>query len=411
MTSSHPSATRRPLPGSLFFIVTGQPNNGKTEQAIRLMTSRWPDGTPAVAPFLMLTVEASSEGTAAEAMADESMCLVWPVADFEEARAVLGAVFPEGRAPLTLREAREHKQRFDIGKAVAGRKPISHPPLATVSTDALPIGGVLVDSASTLLRAQKTAVRETAREANKGKTSVSGRDLENDQKRVAALATGPAQDFVDALSSVAVRNRGTVVCVSVHTRAQFQAVKGEGGEAKDVVVGEAPDFGAPKVLAVGMRAAPYSDLWMTLHAKANIVWHGYGEAPDFTSDPNLSNVNAPGKDVTFGAVTMRGRYPGLGAVLWPKRQGGDGWLAEFDRVPRVWHPDVPWPLSIDPSTEHHAAMLATSVGMETPTPDGHAEFYRRTRGLPCGRDYDGSPDAGLVFELCLRRRAEKAGAA
>lgn len=396
MTSTPPSATRRTLPGSLFFIVTGQPNNGKTEQAVRLMTSRWPDGVPAIAPFLMLTVEASSEGTAAEAMADESMCLVWPVADFEEAREVLSTVFPEGRPPLTLREARLAKHKADALKASAAKGRATPPPPGPVPTDALTIGGALVDSASTLLRAQKTIVRETAREENRGKTSVSGKALENDQKRVAGIATGPAQDFVDALSSVAVRNRGTVVCVSVHTRGQFQAVKGEGGEMKEILVGEAPDFGAPKVLAVGMRAAPYSDLWMTLHAKANIAWHVYGESPDFSAEADLKNVNAPGRDVTFGAVTMRGRYPGLGAVLWPKRQGGEGWLAEFDRVPRVWHPDVPW----------------QRVGDDCELlDDGHQEFERRIVDLPGGmvRGYDGSPDAGLVFELCLRRLAERAG--
>jgi hypothetical protein len=400
MTST-PATTRRPLPGSAFFIFTGQGNNGKTEQVFRLMTSRWPDGTPAIAPFLVLTVEASTEGTAAQFLADESMCLVWPVADFAEAREVLRTVFPEGRGPLTLREARAAKHRSDAAKAAAAKR--APPPApAAVATDGLPVGGVLVDSASTLHRAQKTVVRETAREAKAGKTSVSGKDLENDQKRIAGIAVGPAQDFVDDLSSLAVRNRGVVVCVSVHTRAQFMAIKGEGGEAKDVVIGEAPDFGAPKTLSANIKASPYADLWNSLHTRANIVWHMFGEAPDFSAEADLSNVNAPGRDVTFGAVTMRGRYPGLGAVLWPKRQGGDGWLSEFDRVPRVWHPDVPWPLddvTIDPQ-------------MRADMTPGHMDFDERTASLPGkrARGYDGSPDAGLVFELCLKNLAEKAGA-
>lgn len=383
MNTTQSNATRMPLPGSLFFIFTGQGNNGKTEQMMRLMSSRWPDGTPAIAPFLLLVVESSTEGTAGPIIGDESMCLTWPVADIEEAKTVLAVVFPEGCPPLKLRDARLARQR-----SLPSDRQV-HP--VSVPTDELPIGGVAVESASTLLRAQKTAVRETARLDRKGKVSVDGRDLENDQKRVAALATGPAQDFVDALSGVAVRNRGVVVCVAVHTRAQIQLVKTD-KESRDVAVGEAPDFGAPKTLEAGKLVTPYSDLWATLHAKANIVWHLYGDVPDFTNEPDLSNVNAPGRDVTFGAVTMRGRYPGLGAVLWPKRQGGDGWLSEFDRVPRVWSQDVPWP--------------GDDLGA-----DGHVRFAHRTADLPGGqaRGYDGSPDAGLVFELCLRNLAERAG--
>lgn len=397
MTPNQPGATRRALPGSLFFIFTGQGNNGKTEQMMRLMSSRWPDGTPAIAPFLLLTVEASTEGTAGPVIADESTCLVWPVADFEEAKAVLAIVFPEGRPPITLKDARTARWKAEWSKSNAAKQPTPREP-APATADHLPIGGVSVESASTLLRAQKTAVREAAREEAKGKFSVSGKALENDQKRVAGIATGPAQDFVDALSSVTVRNRGVVVCVAVHTKAQIQVVKAEGGEAREIAVGEAPDFGAAKTLEAGKKVTPYSDLWMTLHAKANVVWHLYGDVPDFSAEADLSRVNEPGRDVTFGAVTMRGRYPGLGAVLWPKRQGGDGWLSEFDRVPRVWSPDVPWPF--------------VHANDDSATVDGHEFFASRISDLPGGRErgYDGSPDAGLVFELCLRNLAEKAGA-
>jgi hypothetical protein len=389
MTTTQPPATRRPLPGSLFFIFTGQGNNGKTEQMMRLMSSRWPDGTPAIAPFLLLVCEASTEGTAGPVIDDESMCLVWPVADFDEAKAVLAVVFPEGKPPLKLRDARLARQR-----SVPGNKQVNP---ARVHTDELPIGGVAVESASTLLRAQKTMVRETAREEGK-KFSVSGKALENDQKRIAGIATGPAQDFVDALSGVSVRNRGVVVCVAVHTKAQIQLVKTD-TESKEIAVGEAPDFGAAKVLEAGKKVNPYSDLWNALNAKANIGWHLFGDAPDFTAEDDLSQVNRPGKDVLFGAVTMRGRYPFLGAVLWPKRQGGEGWLSEFDRVPRVWSPDVPWPEPV--------------VGVHPSETPGHVEFAVRTADLPGGRQrgYDGSPDAGLVFELCLRNLAERAGGA
>ena len=398
MTTTQPPTTRRPLPGSLVFIFTGQGNNGKTEQMMRLMSSRWPDGTPAIAPFLLLVCEASTEGTAGPIIDDESMCLVWPVADFDEAKSVLATVFPEGRSPLTLAEARRQQHVACKERMMAGRGP-GHVQFRPTPNDHLPIGGVAVESASTLLRAQKTLVRETAREESK-KFTVSGKSLENDQKRIAGIATGPAQDFVDALSSLSVRNRGVVVCVAVHTKAQIQLVKTD-AEAKEVAVGEAPDFGAAKVLEAGKLVNPYSDLFNALNAKANIDWHLFGEAPDFSSEADLSQVNRPGKDVMFGAVTMRGRYPKLGAVLWPKRQGGEGWLSEFDRVPRIWSPDVPWfgePVDID--------------GQMVPR-DLHLEFADRTADLPGGRarGYDGSPDAGLVFELCLRNLAERAGGA
>src|SRR5688572_10642321 len=122
MTSTQPSATRRPLPGSLFFISTGDGNDGKTEQAMRLMSSRWPDGVPAIAPFLLIVCETSTEGTAGPLIEDESMCLVWPVEDFEEATTVLATVFPEGRAQLTMREARLARHRDEAAKAVAAKR-------------------------------------------------------------------------------------------------------------------------------------------------------------------------------------------------------------------------------------------------------------------------------------------------
>ncbi len=84
----------------------------------------------------------------------------------------------------------------------------------------------------------------------------------------------------------------------------------------------------------------------------------------------------------------------LGKAQRPRSAGGqgDGTLSEFDRAPRVWSPDVPWP--------------GDDLGA-----DGHVRFAHRTADLPGGqaRGYDGSPDAGLVFELCLRNLAERAG--
>jgi hypothetical protein len=406
MNTAYPKS-RRTLPGSAFFIFTGQGNNGKTEQVQRLLTSRWPDGVLAIAPFLMITAEASTEGTAGATLADEATCLVWPVDSIEAATRVLATCFPDGKPPLMLAEARRAKWKDDCSAADLGKRTPPPAPKPTAA-DHLPLGGVGVDSASTLLSAQKTVVRETARDG-KGRTSVSGKDLENDQKRVAAIATPPAQDFVDALSSVAQRNRGTIIAVAVHTRAQTQAMKFDDG-VKDIVVGEAPDFGAPKSLHADRIAKPYSALWDALERRANFVWHMFGLAPDLcTPGATLADANVPGKDVTFGAVTMRGTYPKLGPVLWPKRQGGEGWLGWFDLVPRVWHPEVPWPMT-------EAIAVAYRTGSEGI--DGHGAFDWNVSGsvdgvtaLPASetRGYWRGPDAGLVFEQCLREVFEKTG--
>jgi hypothetical protein len=106
---------------------------------------------------------------------------------------------------------------------------------------------------------------------------------------------------------------------------------------------------------------------------------------------------------------MRGTYPKLGPVLWPKRQGGEGWLGWFDLVPRVWHPDVPWPLTPNVASIYGAA----------PGTDGHAVFESVVSGTPSlpglpgyeHRGYSCGPDAGLVFEQCLREVFEKTGGA
>src|SRR5690606_8351813 len=112
------------LPGSLFVIVTGQTNNGKSYQVMRLLMARDPStGLPAVAPALVILVESSGEGTMGELIADPPMCLVWPVRSFTEASAVLQRCFPLGRAPLSLAEARAAKHAAECDKAKAAKLP------------------------------------------------------------------------------------------------------------------------------------------------------------------------------------------------------------------------------------------------------------------------------------------------
>lgn len=389
------------LPGSVFVVNTAQGNNGKTFQMMRLLMAVVP-GTdrPAVAPALVLVVEASTEGTAGELLADESMCLVWPVATFEEAQRVITTCFPYGLPPLTLKEARLAKYKADADKAVAAKRPPPPAPKPT-ARDAWPLRAVAVESISSLHRAQKTAISNAAREETARKfrdktrpgaapeyvpPSTSGRDLENDQKRVAGLAARPAQDFVDALSALTVRHRGMLVVVACHTRPQIETTivganeRGQGGTPIDRAVGEAPDFGAPKTVAPGITVASYADLWNVLYAKTNIVWHAFPELPDYQKE-TMASVNAAEQDVVFGAVTARGRYPGLGLVGWVKRQGGNGWLRYFDAAPRVWAPGVPW------------------------APDAEEGFREFVQGLPSAESWNGGPDMGLLLELCLREHA------
>ncbi len=390
------------LPGPVFIINTAQGNNGKTFQMMRLLMAVVP-GTdrPAVAPALVLVVEASTEGTAGELLADESMCLVWPVATFEEAQRVLTKCFPYGLAPCTLGEARCLKHGDDTEKAKAAKRPLPPPPKPT-PRDSWPLRSVAVESISSLHRAQKTAISNAAREETAQKfraklrpgqapeyvaPSTSGRDLENDQKRVAGLAARPAQDFVDALSALTVRHRGMLVVVACHTRPQIEVSvvganeRGQGGEKSEKAIGEAPDFGAPKAVAAGVLATGYADLWNVLYAKANIAWHLFARIPDFQRE-TMSNVNTAEQDVVFGAVTARGRYPELGLVGWVKRQGGEGWLKYFDAAPKIWAPGVPW------------------------APDAEEGFREFVAGLPSAETWNGGPDMGLLLELCLREHAD-----
>lgn len=375
------------LPGSVFVITTGQPGQGKSEQILRLLQARAPDGSPAVLPVVVLLAESSGEGTMGDLFISPDV-LVWPVRTCDEASAVLRVLFPEGRTPLTLAEAKaaHHKAMSDAAKKGGLPPPEKHPASAM---DQWPIRGVGVDSISTLLRGQKAAVRDASRPrestaaGDKYKISTSGRDLENDQKRIAALATGPAQNLVDALSGLTMRHRGLLVAVACHTRAHIE-VCGSGADRTETACGEAPDFGAPKAVKAGANATGFADLWQTLAAKANIIWHCYATAPDLRGVP-AEQINDPENRERWGVVTRKGVYPGVESVKWVKCQGG-GWLGWFGALPALWHPDVPW--------------------------SGAEDFAARVASLPSGERYDGGPDLGLMLELCLAEHAaSKAGAA
>ena len=391
MTSASHSlpAPRYDLPGSLFFILTAQGNNGKDYQARSLLTAMVPDGSrPAVTPTLYLWSEASSEGTSGDVLARPDV-VPWGVRDLDEAMAALRTCFPEGRPPLTLAEAR----RAYLASESAGRAKnvgASVPAGVTSPMDAWPIRSVAVMTISTLLAGQKSKIRETfrAEREKKGGTRFShtrgkGEDFTDmNEKNIAGIAYGPATDLADALSGVATRHRGTLVVVACHAAPAVQIMQVGEKETREVAVGEVPDFGAAKATRPGIVVNAYSRIWNNLHAKANMVWHLYSKAPDLSS-ASVANINAQAHGVTFGAVTERGVYPAMGPVMWPKKQAGDGWLGWFsDACPRLWHPDVPW---VDAATGE----------------DLQAAFAERVAPLPSGRDYVGGPNAGLLLELCL----------
>lgn len=402
MTSAQHATTVTPrydLPGSLFFILTAQGNNGKDYQARSLITAMVPDGSrPAVTPTLYLWSEASSEGTSGDVLARPDV-VPWGVRDLDEAMAALRTCFPEGKPPLTLAEAR---RAYLASESASRAKNVgaSIPTGITSPLDHWPLRSVAVMTISTLLAGQKSKIREAARDERAAKSGGSRfthkRDaaaLDLDEKRIAGIAYGPATDLADALSGVATRHRGTLVVVACHTAPAMQMMAVGERETREVAVGEAPDFGAAKATKQDLKVNAFSKIWNNLAAKANMIWHLYSTAPDFVGT-TIADINAPTRGVRFGAITERGTYPGMGQVLWPKKQAGDGWLGWFaDACPRLWHPDIPW---IDPTTGE----------------DQQAAFAAQVASLPSGADYEGGPNAGLLLELCLAdHAARKDGAA
>ena len=388
------------LPSSAFIILTAQNNNGKSRQIGRAISARVP-GTdrPAVAPCLLLMAEASGEGTLGDVIGDPSLVMPWGVTTCDEAIEVLRLVFPEGRAPLTLRECWKanvewHKKHgrtaVDPHAADMMERALRGPTADTI------IRSLAVDSITTLHLGQMGWIRDLAiREAQRvGKHGTSGKDLANDRKRQAGLAAGPAESLTNMLSGIAVRHRGMLVMVACHTRAQTEVTivgtdeHGRGGEKVETVVGEAPDFGAPKGVRAGCFATGYGAPWMHLHAKATAVWHLFATTPKLQTT-SLADINSGDVSVKFGAITMRGTYPGLGQVGWPKRQGSAsrGWLSWFDTLPPYWHPEATWP--------------------------DQAAFVEQARAAGChsAETYAGGPDLGLVLEVCLAQHQANARAA
>lgn len=359
---SQQSAAQAPtynLPGSAFVVLTGNINDGKTYQMTRLLEATGEDGEPLVAPILVIPAESSGEGTAGEFYADPSKCVVWGAATADEAFDILGKVFPDGRAPLTLGEVRRVQWEAACELAKASKQPNPPPPEKT-SRDHLPIRAVAIDSASTLYAGQMAKVGNDAREANKNSRVKAGKDASVNTRDQARIAAPRMIALIDRLNGITQRNRGTLVVVACHVRKQVEVMTTGDGETIRQVVGWAPNLGRPEEVKAGILATGYGELWQHLASKANIVWLLFASAPDFRMLPR-DKLNVSGLHPEYGAITMRGMYPDLGQVMWVKRQGGSGWLGFFDELPPYWHASAPWEHSETYPTPDLGAVLSHCV--------------------------------------------------
>lgn len=332
------------LPGSLFIVLTGNINDGKTWQMTRLLTAEDESGAPLVAPVLVLIAESSGEGTAGEFLAAADRCLVWGCVTCDDALDALATVFPEGRPPLTLGEARAALHALKVAEAKAAGMPAPPAPVVT-QNDRMPIRAVACDSISTLYAGQMAHVGNAGRKPGAGAPPAkAGKDISTNTRDQAKLAAPRCVALIDRLSGLTQRHRGTLVVVACHVRPQSATMKvGEGPSAEVItnVVGWAPSLGSPKDVQAGILATGFAATWQHLAAKANIIWHLFTVLPDFRRI-GKDQINAGPAMPTFGAITARGYYADLGLVAWVKRQGGDGWLGAFDALPPYWHESAPW---------------------------------------------------------------------
>lgn len=331
------------LPQSLFVVLTGAVGSGKSWQGQRLLLAEV-GGERVCAPAVYGLAEASAEGTAGEVLLDPAACLVWPVADCEDAMHMVRTCFPSS-GPLTLGAARAALHKLQVDRAIAEKAEPPPQPAAT-ARDGERLRACVLDTATTLYKGSVATARRKLKAESKdsGKAGKQGAAY-NDDRHLHGYAARVCKDLVDALGGLN-RHRGLVVLVTVHTRAAMQTTTTKNADGQDevraVAVGEAPNLGSSKDVQQGILVSAYSESWDTLAAKANVVLHCYASVPNLRTE-NDADVNAAAEavGVRHGVITMRATYKGLGSVLWAKRQGGEGPLGIFASLPAVWHPDVP----------------------------------------------------------------------
>ena len=383
---------------SLFVVVTGLGNSGKTQQILYLLKAEV-DGQPVATPTLYLMAEASAEGTAGEVLLDPSRCCVWPVSCCEDATEAIEACFPTrgGGLPLTLGEAKAkwHQHVTALAKEAKGTAP---PPMPPSPRDGERLRSVVVDTMSTLykgsdirhgrlLQAEAEKKRPGSSKDRAGKKDAPWNDL----RITGGGAAKQCKYLVDVLNGTVQHHRGLICLVSVHTKDATTLVSGgEGEPAVKVVCGETPDLGANNPTMAGINVPGFSATWNSLAAKANVVVHCYADVPDYSRVP-VADVNDPAKapPIKYGLITAKGIYPNRGSVMWVKNQGGEGPLGYFGAMPRVWHPDVPCDAGVNEMVS----------GERLPdAPDG-------------SRRYMPVPSIGAMIAYALRQYAEQQASA
>lgn len=339
-------STRFLLTQSLFAVITGAGNTGKTWQ-IHSMLKASVDGEPVATPCIYVMAEASAEGTAGEVLNDPSRCVVWPAADCDDAYRAVLECFPDS-GPVTLGQAKALAYKAVVDKCKE-LKTVPPPPPAADKMDSATLRSLVIDTASTLYKgsintAKAIAMREAGvKPGDKPKVGIKGAAW-NDNRRMGGYAASRMGQLIDLINGVTTRLRGLIALVSCHTRPAYRVSEAkEGEEAFKYAIGEAPDLGSTATAAAGIRVDPFSATWLALHAKANVVWHCFRIVPDFSNvrPENINTSSAAEKGITHGVITMSSTYPGLGPVMWVKRQGGDGPLGVFGQLPPYWHPDSP----------------------------------------------------------------------
>lgn len=351
---------------SLFFIITGENNVGKSWQfKTALEATDIATGESLFTPCLYLQAEASTSGTLGRIMQDPSKCVVWRVADCDEALAALNACFPDGGA-LTVAEARrkEYEHRCKLAEKDKRPKPPA-PAEVPPHVGKMTLRSIVIDTMSTLHKGSgKTAMAIAREEIESGAnrrvkttrttSNVGALNSAMDQGRYAAMR---CDALTDRLNGITQHHPGVLVLVSVHTTSATADVKvsgeGEAPKYETRVIGAAPDLGATKTQGPDCLVPGWSKSWSNLAAKANVIWHAGAEYPNLRNmDLGTANEAAtdPANQTAFYVITQRGEYRGVGRCMWVKVQGSAGEPMEhFLNLPNTWCDKYPSPYAPCPS--------------------------------------------------------------
>lgn len=340
-------ATNYALPGSLTIVLTGDTGSGKTRQLAEAFSAKDDAGEDLFAPVAYVKAESSSEGTADALLADPSRCVLVdvPNLDLEVCRQILLDLFPPG-APVTVDEAHAIVHRHKMKAAEEGRGPRPTAP-SPVQGGQRRLRGIAVETLTTIYKGQI----ETERRKAEAQEKANGKDREakygqlasRNTRELAKRAQVPFVSLVAQVAEISNRHRGVLQIITVHHRPRFESYRDSNGEQQKRIIGVAPDVGYVPDVAEGIAVVAQSSNWDVLAAKANMIWAMCQKIPSLATVAagQANNAYVAGHRPKFCAVTSRFLdVPGLGHVLWAKRQEGAGWASVFGQVPPLWDPDA-----------------------------------------------------------------------